>query len=121
MQASKQPSNPEQAERLLPLLKSIAREVRDRKAAISFLEGRIESLKLSPNLHAEDLRLAEATLATERRALRHAEEELERLGCRLEEGDPERIVVGGPGQSYTFSWKLGDTQIHRLAPADSAA
>ena len=51
------------ARKMLPILKSIAREVKDRTAAIAFLEARVESFKKSPQIHAEDLRLAEAALA----------------------------------------------------------
>ena len=113
--------SPKEIERLLPLLRSIAHEIRDRTAAISYLESRVQSLKPSSRIHAEDLRLAEASLAIERREIRHAQEELERLGCRLDENDSERIVFEDEGQSVTFAWKLGDTSFHRLAPVDTAA
>ena len=113
--------NPTNAERLVPLLRSIAREVKERTEAIQFLEARVESFQKSPHIHAEDLRLTEATLAIERRELRHVHEELGRLGCELDEDNPQRILVAGEGQAFTFTWQLDDTQFHRRTPVDSIA
>lgn len=114
-----EPTN--RAERLLPLLRSIAQELRDRHRSIAELDARVRSLKASPKIHAEDLRLAEATLAIERRELRHAEEEVGRLGCRLDEDDRERILLEGEQGPSTLTWKLGDTSFRQLLPVDSAA
>ena len=105
--------------KLLPVLRSIAREIRERTVAIRSLEARRGSFSKSA-IHAVDRANADAELAIQRRELRHAEHELERLGCRLDDREPLRIAVLDEGRSYTFSWNLEQTQFHDLPLADAA-
>lgn len=104
---------------ILPLLRSIAREIRDRTEAVRALEKRRAAFEGTPTIHAEDLRLVDAALAAHRRELRRVEKELARLGCSVDEDDPLRILVPREGRAYTFSWHLDDTQFRPRPFADS--
>ena len=83
-----------QAERMLPLLTSIARELDDRSTAIRAEELRLRRLEAEGG---DEIALANrvASLAEHKRELRHALEELEQLGCEAEAG--LHSVIYGPG------------------------
>jgi hypothetical protein len=99
-----------QAEKLLPLLVSIGREVKNRLRAIDELEQKLE--KLGPAKRAGNPRGAEvvAQLATHKRELRSALKELERLGCDLDADHPLRILIPGLNGPMAFEGSLEKTQ-----------
>ena len=90
---------------LVPLLRSIMREVCERSTAIAQIETHLEKLsrprKMSPEFY--DLR---GRLATHRRELRLARKELSRLGCVLDESNPMGVRI--PGNSgdliHGYTW-----------------
>lgn len=106
------PSLSSEPSKLLPVLRSIARELRQRKAQIVTLEALRSAFTKSPKIHGSDLANTDAELSIQRRELRRVEKELELLGCRVEEGEPLRIALPGEGRTYTFSWELDQTQFY---------
>ncbi len=98
----------DEAERLRPLLESIAREIEERDRSILILSRslhRMRSTGADSLLHAN----AVAELAQHKRELRRAHEELTRLGCELDPALPQLVRVPGPdGQLATgFELHLG--------------
>ncbi len=89
----------EDADRTLPLLRAIGREVRERTHLIEAMEGRAVGGDNSAGLAAE--------LSSQRRELRDCEKELARLGYGIDADDPHRIV--GRGTSIRFD----DTQFFK--------
>ena len=86
-------------ERALPLVRAIAREVRERTHLLESLEARSASGERGPRIESE--------LSLQRRELRACERELARYGYGIDADDPHRIV--GQGSSYS----LDDTQFFR--------
>jgi hypothetical protein len=87
------------AERTLPLVRAIVREVRERTREVEALEARFAAGESGPQLESE--------LSSHRRELRTCERELARLGFGIDADDPHRIV--GQGASFRFD----DTQFFR--------
>ena len=87
------------AERTLPLVRAIGREVRERTRVLEALEARA--------VRGEQNVVLESELATQRRELRTCEKELARLGYGIDADDPHRIV--GQGTSIRFD----DTQFFK--------
>lgn len=106
---------------IIPLLRSISRELRERTEAIEALEERLEAFSSTRRIHEADVANIQAELMTQRRELRYAEQELERLGCSLDEKDGKRIVFQGQEGGFSFSWNLDDTQFYRRMPTPSPA
>mgnify|MGYP003573213230 CR=1 FL=1 len=106
------PTLPREPSKLLPVLRSIARELRQRKALIVTLEARRNAFSESPKIHGSDLANTDAELAIQRRELRRVTKELELLGCRVEDDEPLRIALPDEGRTYTFSWELDQTQFY---------
>mgnify|MGYP003573947870 CR=1 FL=1 len=106
------PSLPSEPSKLLPVLRSIARELRQRKATIVMLEARRLAFAKSPKIHGSDLANTDAELSIHRREVRRIEKELETLGCRVEDHEPLRIALPDEGRTYTFSWELDQTQFY---------
>ena len=106
-----------QAEALVPLLRAIHRELRDRALRVRFLSRRVPELE--PGLERDML---EAELSTHRRELRRANEELERLGCALDDDHPGRVLIPGwDGElEHGYSWQVGETRV-RGAALDASA
>ncbi len=87
------------AQRSLPLVRAIAREVRERTQLLESLEARSAGGERGPRIEAE--------LSLQRRELRSCERELARFGYAIDADDPHRIL--GQGASYN----LDDTQFFR--------
>jgi hypothetical protein len=87
------------ADRALPLVRAIVREVRERTATIEALEAQAVA-----GVSTDEL---QSGLSRERRELRACERELSRLGYGIDADDPHRIV----GQGSTI--RLDDTQFFR--------
>ena len=105
--------NRDDAERMMPLLRSIGREIRERTKAIVALEEHVAALSTHSSVHALDRAVAEAQLALERRELRRCERELKELGCNLDADHPLRIVIPSTDGAVSFEGKLDGTQFYR--------
>jgi len=97
------------ANRLLPLLNSIGREIQERTEALDQLDYRIGRLP-SSNRTGALLAQASAEAATQRRAIRQAREELQQFGCSVLGTDPLTIrIPGRVGEAKkSFVWQTGD-------------
>ncbi len=82
-----------QAERLVPLLQAIIREIQERNGHIDQLEQ--EHASMRGDDHAGPKGLLLVRLVEHRRALREAEQELSVLGCALDEDRPLRVLIPG--------------------------
>ncbi len=107
--------DPERASALLPLLRSITAEIRERTETIDALESALQ--ELGKTRRTRELRGdAEAKLSTERREIRVARRELERLGCVLDEDHPLRVLIpGADGElGHGFAWSPLDEKLENL-------
>ncbi len=107
----------ENANKLVPLLESIAAEIRERLASVRELDGQATAL-FEDNLETTRYLNLLAELATHRRELRLAKKECERLGCVLGEGQPTRIYIPGSNGRIEsgFRWESGDSTIRHATP-----
>jgi len=109
----------EEANRLLPLVRAIARDAvdryRDAKQAILDLEGLKSRARAGQAVTREDAERQDALVASQLDELRRLVDELEALGCRLR--DYERGVVDFPAASVddegflVYCWALGEKQV----------
>lgn len=95
--------------RLLPLLGAIGREIQERTDALLRIEEDIELLETLPE-PGEDLHRLVADAALQRRGLRLAKRELERLGCSVVGTAPLTFrIPGRVGEAkHSFVWQTGD-------------
>jgi hypothetical protein len=103
-------------ERMMPLLRSISRELAERSRAIESLEARLHFIQASPRAaraHADEIGTLEAQLSTHRRELRQISKEVRRLGCDLDEGHPVRILIPTTAEAGPSEPKLDDTHFYR--------
>lgn len=114
----KQEYDREKAARLVPLLRSITRELSERTEAIELLEARLDTRggvgKREPSAESA---ITRSELAQQRRDLRLARQELARLGCELDEDHPLRVLIPGKrGDLQTgFAWSLADEEPQPLS------
>ena len=103
------------ADELIPLLRSIQQEVRERREEILRLESSSRVFKRRAGQHPR-LASIEAELMTHRRELRMAERELQRLGCSMDGERPFRVLIPGDDGAieHGFAWDLGDTKVHTI-------
>ena len=99
-----------QAEKLLPLLVSIGREVKNRLRAIDELEQQLAHYGPANPPRDPEGTEAVAQLALHKRELRLALKELERLGCDLDADHPLRILIPGLNGPMAFEGSLEKTQ-----------
>jgi len=107
--------DPERASALLPLLRSITAEIRERTETIDALESALQ--ELGKTRRTRELRGdAEAKLSIERREIRVARRELERLGCVLDEDHPLRVLIPGADGAldHGFAWSPLDEKLENL-------
>ena len=109
------------ADELIPLLRSIQREVRERRDEILRLENTARVFKRRAKDHPR-LASLQAELMTHRRELRMSERELERLGCELDGERPFRVLIPGDDGAIEngFAWDLGDTRVHAIVEDPAA-
>ena len=109
------------ADELIPLLRSIQREVRERRDEILRLENTARVFKRRAKDHPR-LASLQAELMTHRRELRMSERELERLGCALDGERPFRVLIPGDDGAIEngFAWALGDTRVHAIVEDPAA-
>jgi hypothetical protein len=103
------------AERLLPLLRSIGGEIRERGRAIDGLEERLSTLSDERYRYRGEIARIEAELACHRRELRRVERELGELGCNLDADHPLRILIPGHGERFAWEGRLDRTKFYRQA------
>jgi hypothetical protein len=93
----------ERAGRLVPLLRAITSEIRERSAAIETLER--EAAQLPRTRHSAERRAQiEADLSMHRRETRTARRDLERLGCTLDADHPLRVLIPGADGDLGSGW-----------------
>src|SRR5262245_60206275 len=109
-----------EAERLVPLLRSMGREIRERSQVIDRLEEQLSSLSLQRDQHRPGIFQIESELALHRRELRRVERELEQLGCNLDADHPLRILIPGQGEQFAYEGRLDQTQFYRKTMDASA-
>ena len=103
--------NREPALDVTPLLRSIAAELVSRSLAILDLEARLEATQELPGDHEREVGLLAADLANQRRELRHAENELRRLGWKRDQDRPLRFFSATrPDEA---EWQLQGTGFYR--------
>ena len=109
------------ARQLVPLLKSITREVVERLHEVRIFQGRLALLeqgksdgRQSDAMSAEYLDLR-AALSNHRREIRLAMKELERLGCVVDEHNPLLIFIPGTDGNidHGFQWDPADPRLRR--------
>ena len=103
------------ADELIPLLRAIQREVRERREEVLRLESTLRVFKRRASNHPR-LASIQGDLMTHRRELRLSERELERLGCTLDGERPFRVLIPGDDGAIGngFAWDLGDTRVHAI-------
>lgn len=104
---------------LVPMLRSIMQEIVERTAAIETLEAQLETLS-EPRYrrtHSEDRLAVQAALATHRRELRRANQELPRIGCARDDDHPARILIRGESGDLQegFAWNAFDESLLELS------
>jgi len=85
--------DPRHARALMPLLRSITREIEERRAELEDLESRIERTEADVPVDRDLLRALTSEASIHRRELRAAETELERLGCSVVGTEPLTIRI----------------------------
>jgi hypothetical protein len=90
------------AEHLLPLVRSIAREITERSDAIEALEERMLALRgrVKNGTPSDEYLNLQSEISNQRREARLSRLELSRLGCSLDEDRPLRVLI--PGVDGTF-------------------
>lgn len=101
---------------MLPLLRTIQREISERLDETARLETRLAAFLPTRHVHELEISRIEAELATQRRELRHVSKELARLGVAFDPERPHRIVMPA---SVDAQKSLGETGF-RPWMADSA-
>lgn len=97
----------EEAERLLPLLRSIGREIRSRAIEAARIQHLIESLRPGCPVHRLEIRELQSQLSAQVREKRRAEKELQRLGCRA---DANKILIPAPSGEHVLQGFCEATQ-----------
>lgn len=99
----------EATERVAPLLRSIAVEIKERTRSVRDLETRLQAFETTRHVHLDEVARIEADLSVHRRELRQAEKELHRLGWTVEDELPVRFVHRGRNGDADVSFELIET------------
>ena len=102
-----------EAERMAPLIRSIAREVQARNSEIVRLESVLGSLLTAPGEPIHEIRHIESELFQHRREVEGVQKELARLGCFLDVAHPGRIRCAKDDSEVAFEERLDETGFHR--------
>lgn len=106
------------AQKLVPLLDAIFREVAERRREVRLLEKQLAALKRDGSeqdtLDTDQTVELRARLAVQRRELRLARKEFERLGCEVDEHNPNRVLILGPNGRQAYRWDAGDSAVQRI-------
>ena len=100
------------ADRLIPLLRSVQREVREREDQVRGLRVRMSNLPRTA-ASKDELRDLQAELAIHKREIRLSRKELGRLGCAIDEERPERVLIPGADGDLArgFAWSFGEVHV----------
>jgi hypothetical protein len=94
-------------------------EIAERTAAIEMLEARLETLSAPQfaKTGAHERREIQAELATHRRELRLANQELPRIGCARDDDHPARILIRGESGDIHdgFAWNAYDESLMEMS------
>jgi len=98
----------------VPLLRSIGREIKARRRAAEEMQKHLDVLRNGTRAQGgtQSAEHLEAQIAIHRREMRNAEGELERLGCRLDQEHPLRILIPSPTGDWAFDGHLEDTRFY---------
>ena len=98
-------SQPARGLYVLPLVRSIVAEIRERRAAIRLLESSLDFALTTASARRQELLIRECAL--HRRELRRARRELEQLGCALLSLDPPIVAISSrtSGRSACVIWQ----------------
>jgi len=102
----------EAAERMTPLLRSITRELLERRRAVDLLQHELSLEKRKPTSD-RNTALLEAALSSQRRELRLVGKEVARLGLELDAEHPLRILIPTADGAWAYEGVLDDTQFFR--------
>jgi len=108
------------AQRMVPLIRSVAREARDRSSEIQRLEAELQGLLRGPGERVHEIRSVESELFRHRRGIAQVQSELERIGCSLDADNPDRIVCSMADEEVTFEERLDETGYRRDRPSPTA-
>ena len=110
----------DRAAQLVPLLEMIFTEVADRRRAIRSIDRELKTLK-EENSTSPRVGELTAILANHKRELRLTSKEFERLGCVVDEHNPNRVIIPGAsgGLERGYHWVAGATEVQDNAPLDS--
>lgn len=108
------------AERLIPLLRVMNREISERSAAIRDASIRIKQLRNDTALSVRERRTQEGFLHAEvsnhKREMRLINKELSKLGCLVDELDPTTVHIPGRDGALDngYIWRVGEAQVHEI-------
>jgi len=108
------------AQRMVPLIRSIAREAHDRYGEIKRLEVELQGLLSGPGEPVHEIRRVESELFRQRRGIEQVQVELERMGCSLDPSNPDRIVCSTADEEVSFEERLDETGYRRDRPSPTA-
>ena len=111
----------DRASQLVPLLEMIFAEVADRRRAIRAIERELKAMKEQEGESSPKISNLTASLTNHKRELRLASKEFERLGCVVDDHNPNRVIIPGTSGALErgFHWDAGATEIQANAPLDS--
>ncbi|MBI5364066.1 MAG: hypothetical protein HZA53_12855 [Planctomycetes bacterium] len=109
----------EPVRRMLPLLVSIATEVRERTRAAEALKERIEAFGPQKARRRRELDVLWAEYANHQRELRVVQKELERLGWRSVDELPWRVALQNDAGEVLAEGELDRTVFHLRLPRPS--
>ena len=109
------------AEKLIPLIQAIHRELRERSEAIRDLNIQLHQMRQGSQPLTREERVSrerhvQASLANHKREIRLANKELARFGCLIDEDNPFRVLIPGNSGEFRdgYSWRVGDEQVRAL-------
>jgi hypothetical protein len=108
------------AERLIPLLRVLGREIRERGEAIHAAERAMRALRRDASLSSRERRIREgffhAEISNHKREIRQVNRELARLGCLVDDADPSMVHIPGLDGDHAqgFVWRAGEAEIHEV-------
>ena len=111
----------EEAERTLPLVRLIVRDIVDLQVDLQSRRERLDNLtggrrrKARENdPYVEEIRQMEADYAADEQMLRSLVAELSVLGVQMADAGAGSVTF--PGGHTRFDWRLGDAEVHAAAP-----
>ena len=106
--------------RMVPLLRSISREMNERVHAIAEAECLLEACGSAGCVGECDAATLELQLSVHRRELNRVERELANIGWVRDEDHPLRLLMRGSGRDAQIAWRPEESGRGRSS-ADSAA